>query len=57
MTIRASTLLTAGLLAGLMLSGSLIPAHAGDGCGTGTNKGASTGAPSVPADPAVKVAP
>jgi hypothetical protein len=33
MTIRSSTLLTAGLLAGLILAGTFIPAHAGDGCG------------------------
>ncbi|WP_295453214.1 hypothetical protein [uncultured Thiodictyon sp.] len=31
MTIRTSALLTAGLLAGLLLAGSLLPAHAGDG--------------------------
>ena len=31
MTIRMSALLTAGLLAGLLLAGSLLPAHAGDG--------------------------
>jgi hypothetical protein len=33
MTIRTSTLLTAGLLAGLILAGSLVPVHAGDGRG------------------------
>ncbi|WP_295430667.1 hypothetical protein [uncultured Thiodictyon sp.] len=30
MTINTSALLTAGLLAGLLLAGSLIPVHAGD---------------------------
>ena len=34
MTIRSSTALTAGLLAALFLAGSLVPAHAGDGCGS-----------------------
>ncbi len=33
MTISYSTLMTAGLLAGLILAGSLVPVHAGDGCG------------------------
>ncbi len=32
MTISKSTLITAGLLSGLFLAGSIIPAHAGDGC-------------------------
>ncbi len=35
MTISTSTLLTAGLLAGLILAGSLVPVHAGDGCDKG----------------------
>jgi hypothetical protein len=44
MTINTSALLTAGLLAGLILAGSLIPAHADDGCGGGKKKGSPTAA-------------
>jgi hypothetical protein len=32
MSIRMSTVLTAGLLASLIVAGSLVPAQAGDGC-------------------------
>ena len=42
MTINSAALVTAGLLAGLILAGSLIPAHAGDACGQG-NQGARIG--------------
>jgi len=42
MTINTSALLTAGLLAGLLLAGSLIPVHAGDACGQG-DQGARSG--------------
>jgi hypothetical protein len=33
MSIRFSTLTTAGLLGALLAAGTVIPAHAGDGCG------------------------
>ena len=53
MTFRASTALTAGLLAGLLLAGA--PAHAGDGCGSGKKKDAPTSSQWTPLEPTREV--
>ncbi|HYN79123.1 MAG TPA: hypothetical protein VES73_15175 [Lamprocystis sp. (in: g-proteobacteria)] len=48
MTFRSSAFVTAGLLGALLLAGSFLPAHAGDGCGQG-KKGTPTTSSWLPA--------
>lgn len=48
MTFRTSTLITAGMFGALFLVSSIIPVHAGDGCGK-DRKDESTSSLSTPA--------
>jgi hypothetical protein len=52
MTVRVSTLITAGLLGAMLLVGSLNPVLAGDGCPKDKGEGSTSGitTPAVPAD-------
>ncbi len=55
MTFRSSTAVTATLLAGLLLAGSLGTAHAGDGCGSDKKKDAPTSSQWTPLEPTREV--